>query len=92
MKTAFALRAIAPVFVAMAALVAVGCSDSTTKKDVANARTDLKEARQNTQETAREAQNDVANARQDAREHMVAKPVTPEQATDAQQDVAEARQ
>ena len=37
------------------------------------------------------ARQDVANAQQDAREHIVAKPVTPDQTTDAQQNVADAR-
>jgi DNA repair exonuclease SbcCD ATPase subunit len=92
MKTTFTtLRAIAPAFVAVAALIMAGCSESATQKDVAKAQKNLEQAREKTKEAAHEAQNDVANAQQDARGHIVAKPVTPEQATDAQQNVAEAQ-
>ena len=92
MKTAFTtLRAIAPAFVAAAALVTAGCSETATQKDVVKAQKNLEQAREKTQEAVHEGQNDVANAQQDAREHTVAKPVTSDQVANAQQNVAEAQ-
>jgi DNA repair exonuclease SbcCD ATPase subunit len=85
------LRAMAPAFIAAAAVVVAGCSESTTKKDVAEAQKDLNEARQNTQEAVREGQQDIAATQRDARDHVVNKPVTPDQAADPRNDVADAR-
>jgi chromosome segregation ATPase len=74
-----------------AALIAVGCQESTTNKDVANARKDVREEQQQTAETVREAQKDVAEARRDAQPYSVNKPVTDKDAADARQDVANAQ-
>ena len=85
-------QAFFPACVAVAALMLVGCTESTTRKDVSKAQDNLKDAKQNTQEAMREGQQDVAEARRDAQEHTTAKPVTPEDTTDARQDIADARQ
>jgi DNA repair exonuclease SbcCD ATPase subunit len=73
-------------------MMMLGCSESTTRKDVASAQQELDKAKQNTAEAVQEGRKDIDGAQQDAREHTAAKPVTPEQATDANQDVAAARQ
>jgi hypothetical protein len=75
-----------------AALAAVGCEEGTTQKDVADARQNLDEARQETRETAQEGREEVADARQEAQEHTAAKPVTPDENADARNEVADARQ
>jgi chromosome segregation ATPase len=80
-----------PAFLSAAALVASGCAESTSEKDVANARKDLREEQQQTAETMREAQKDVADARRDAAPYTVNKPVTPEDAAEARQDIADAQ-
>src|SRR5688572_27715552 len=68
MKTAFTtLRAIAPAVVAATAIIIAGCSETTTRKDVADAQKDLDEARQDTQETVREGRQDIAAAQKDTR-------------------------
>jgi hypothetical protein len=76
---------------AATALIAIGCSDTTTRKDVATAQQNLDDARKNTQETVHNAQQDVHDAQTDAREHVVSKPITPDATTDAQHDVANAK-
>jgi chromosome segregation ATPase len=86
------LRAVFPALVGALALVAAGCTESTTRSDVADAQEDLKDARQETAETTREAKEEIAEARQDAQEHTVGKPVDPEDRTEAANDVADARQ
>jgi DNA repair exonuclease SbcCD ATPase subunit len=59
----------------LAAAVAVGCSESTTRKDVASAQEKLDKAHANAQDTVQQAHNDVSDAQRTAQEHMVAKPV-----------------
>ena len=59
----------------LAAAVAVGCSESTTRKDVASAQEKLDKAHANTQDAVQQAHNDVADAQRTAQEHIVAKPV-----------------
>src|SRR4029079_4700095 len=86
-----ALRAILPRLVGGATLVALGCQESTTHKDVANARKNLEDARQETKQTIQEGQNDVAETQRDAQQHTAAKPVTPDDNAEARHDVAEAR-
>jgi hypothetical protein len=73
------------------ALVAVGCQEATTEKDVADARQDVREEQRETADTVRDAQKDVADARQDAQPYTVNRPVTGEDAAEARQDVADAR-
>jgi hypothetical protein len=93
MRTTFrTLWALFPACIAAVALVTLGCSDSTTHKDVAKAKQNLDESRQKTADAMQEGQKGIANAQQDAREHMVAKPVTPEENAKAQQDVAVAKE
>lgn len=91
---------------ALLGLAATGCTEGTTRKDVASAQQTLDQAKQNTAEVVQDARNDVADAQRDAREHMVAKPVTPDTSTavdangnyihnntiDAQHDIAVAQQ
>jgi chromosome segregation ATPase len=73
------------------ALVAGGCAESTTEKDVASARKELREEQKQTAETVRDAQKDVADARRDAAPYTVNKPVADSDATEARQDVANAQ-
>ncbi|MEX2317256.1 MAG: hypothetical protein WD669_08895 [Pirellulales bacterium] len=76
--------------VAGVALVVAGCTESTTPKDVARAKQDLREEQQETREAQREAQQDFEAAQRDAR--TVNKPVVDTEAmTDAQRNVAEAQ-
>jgi hypothetical protein len=73
------------------ALIAVGCQEATTDKDVADARKNLREEQQQTAETVRDAPKDVADARRDAQPYTVNKPVTNKDAADARQEVADAK-
>jgi hypothetical protein len=73
----------------LAVVGAVGCSEGTTRKDVASARDKLDKEKQQTAETVREAQRDVADA-QNTKEHTAAKPVTPDQTPADQQRIADA--
>src|SRR5437762_9289697 len=77
--------------VVLAALVSIGCSQETSRKDVASARDKLQKEQQQTTETARQGQRDIADAQQKAQEHTVAKPVTTDQPTKEQQKVADAQ-
>src|SRR6185436_1925591 len=61
-----------------ALLVAIGCSQETTRKDVANAQDKLQKERQQTQETIQDAKQDVADAQRRGQEYTTAKPVTPD--------------
>jgi colicin import membrane protein len=71
------------------ALVLAGCAESTTQKEVAKAKQNLREEQQETREAVREAQQNVAEAQQDAR--TVNKPVVDNEAmADAQRKVNEA--
>jgi hypothetical protein len=88
------MKALAKTFAAALAattLIAAGCSESTTRKDVASAQQKLDDARKNTQDAVQDARQDVREAQIDAREHVVAKPVTPDQSTEAQREVADTR-
>lgn len=78
-----------PALLAGLALVAAGCAESTTEKDVANAQKKLREEQQQTAETVRDAQKDVADARHDAAPYTVNKPIMDKDAADARQDVAD---
>jgi len=84
-------RLLLPSLAALAVLATLGCSEGTTRKDVASARDKLQKEQQQTAETVREAQRDVADAHQKATEHTAAKPVTPDQPTADQQKVADAK-
>src|SRR5690242_9695926 len=68
-------RLFSSIALALAAAVAIGCSEGTTRKDVANAQDKLDKAHANTQEAMQQAKNDVADAQRTAQEHYVAKPV-----------------
>ena len=85
MKTALKMLA------ALAVVVTVGCSEGTTRKDVANARDKLQKEHEQTADAVNQGQRDVAAAQQKATEHTVAKPVTPEAPTADQQKVADAQ-
>src|SRR5438874_13622586 len=74
------------VFVAVALAVAIGCSQETTRKDVAGARETLDKQQQKTAETQQQAQREIAEAQQKAQEHTAAKPVTPDQTTPTRED------
>jgi hypothetical protein len=71
----------------LAAAMAVGCSESTTRKDVASAQEKLDKARANTQEAAQQAKNEVADAQRNVQEHTVAKPIVTDQPIDNRQDI-----
>src|SRR5262249_50675630 len=76
--------------VALAAVMAVGCSDSTTRKDVASAQEKLDKAHANTQDAIQEAKNDVSDAQRNAQEYTVAKPIVtdqPVQPLETRQDI-----
>ena len=79
-------------FVAGLALVAAGCTETTTRKDVAEAQRDVREEQQDVREAAREGQQEVAAAQRDA-QHTVNRPVMEanESVADANRNVAEAR-
>jgi hypothetical protein len=85
------MRTILKMFAALAVVVSVGCSEGTTRKDVANAQDKLQKERQQTADAVTQGQRDVADAQQRAEEHTVAKPVTPDQPTTEQQKVADAQ-
>ncbi len=83
-----------PALVAM--LVTIGCSQETTRKDVASAQDKMQKEHQRTQETIQDQKNKVADAQQNAQEHTAAKPVTPDTTaandqTKDQQKVADAQ-
>jgi hypothetical protein len=90
MKTAF-YTWLVPLFVVLAVIVAVGCSESTTRKDVASARDKLQKEQQQTTDAIHQGQRDIADAQQKAQEHTVAKPVTPGQPDKDQEKVADAK-
>jgi len=79
------------VFAALAVIVVVGCSDSTTRKDVANARDKLQKEQQQTADTVHEGQRDIADAQQKAQGYTAAKPVTPDQPDKYQEKAADAQ-
>ena len=62
---------------AIALVALVGCSEGTTRKDVANAQDKLQKERAQTTETIHEGQQDVADAQRKAQNYTAAKPVTP---------------
>ena len=76
---------------AATALIAAGCSETTTRKDVAKAQQNLDDARQNTQDAVHDARQEVTDAQRDAQTHVVAKPVTPDRSTYDERNVAEAQ-
>jgi type IV secretory pathway VirB10-like protein len=86
------MRTILKMLAALAVVVSVGCSENTTRKDVASARDKLQNEHQQTADTIHQGQRDVADAQHRAGEHTVAKPVTPDQPTTEQQKVADAQQ
>lgn len=81
-----------PAIMTGVALSFSGCAESTTQKDVADAREELREEQKETADTIRDAREDVAEAQREAQPYTVNKPVTPEDAAEARQEVAEARQ
>src|SRR5262249_25561768 len=88
-------RALVPTLAAVAVLVTLGCSQDTTRKDVAGARDKLQKEQQQTSDTIRQGQQDVADAQQRAQEHIANKPVTTDQTATPdkyQEKVADTRQ
>jgi hypothetical protein len=85
-------RTLLPAVAAFAIVAILGCSEGTSRKDVASARDKLQKEQQQTAETVQEAKRDVAEAQQSAQEHTTAKPVTSDQPTNEQQKVADAQQ
>lgn len=63
---------------ALLGLAAAGCTEGTTRKDVASAQQKLDQAKQDTADAVHDAKNDIADVQRDAREHMVNKPVIPD--------------
>jgi hypothetical protein len=74
----------------LAIVVFVGCSEGTSRKDVASAGDKLQKEQQQTMDAVRQGQRDVADAQQRVEQHTVAKPVTPDQPMD-QRKVADAQ-
>ena len=91
MRTKWQTAGFFPALLAGLALVAAGCAESTTERDVADAREDLREEQKETADAAREGQQEVADARCDAQPYTVNKPVTGEDAAEARQEVADAQ-
>src|SRR3954465_8416801 len=56
-------------------VVAIGCNQTTTRKDVASAQDKLQKEQQKTSDTIRESQRDLVDAQQRGQEHRVARPV-----------------
>jgi hypothetical protein len=73
------MRTILKMLAALAVVMAVGCSESTSRKDVASARDKLQKEQQQTADAVHQGQRDVTDAQQRAEQHTVAKPVTPDQ-------------
>jgi hypothetical protein len=69
----------------------VGCSEGTSRKDVASARDKLQKEQQQTADAVHQGQRDVADAQQRAEQHTVGKPVTSDQPTADQRKVADAQ-
>jgi len=84
-------RILLPTVAAIAVLAMLGCSESTSRKDVAGARDKLQKEQQQTADTVHQGQQDVADAQRKAEEHTVAKPVTPDQPSAEQKKVADAQ-
>lgn len=89
------LRTLAHVTLAALAVVALGCQQATTERDVADAREDLREEQQDVADAKADAQADVAEEQQDvdAARREAMKPVLDENENirDEQADVAEAQ-
>ena len=58
-------HALLPSFAALAVSATLGCSEGTTRKDVASARDKLQKEQQQTADTIHEGQQDVADAQPD---------------------------
>jgi hypothetical protein len=80
-------RIFSSVALVVAAAMAVGCSESTTRKDVASAQEKLDKAHANTQEAVQQAKNDVSDAQRNVQERTVAKPVVTDQPIETRQDI-----
>ena len=80
-----------PASAAVAMLITVGCSQGTTRKDVADARQNVQEEKQETAQAQKEGQQNVAEAQHEVQQRTANKPVTPEQQNEVQQNVAEAK-
>jgi hypothetical protein len=78
---AFKMKTITKAMALLALFAILGCSESTSRKDVASARDKLQKEQQRTTETMHEGQRDIADAQQRAQEHTVAKPVTTDATT-----------
>src|SRR5215216_5111373 len=87
----YQMRTFLKVIAALAVVVVVGCSESTSRKDVASARDKLQKEQQQTADAVNQGQRDVADAQQRAEQRTVAKPVTPDQPTTDQRKVADAQ-
>lgn len=66
---------------ALLGFAALGCSEGTTRKDVATAQQNLDEAKQNTADAVRDNQNNADGQASTAQEHTAAKPITPDNTT-----------
>lgn len=80
-----------PAILIGSAILATGCAESTTEKDVGAARENLREEQRETAETVRDAQRDVADARHDAQPYTVNRPVNDQAAAEARQEIADAQ-
>jgi len=85
------MRTFSTIVAALAVVVFLGCSEGTSRKDVASARDKLQKEQQQTADAVHQGQRDVADAQQRAEQHTVGKPVTPDQPTADQRKVADAQ-
>jgi hypothetical protein len=79
------------VILGLVSAMMVGCSEGTSRKDVASAQEKLDKAHANTQEAVQEAKNDVADAQRNAQEYTAGKPVITNQPIDTRADVRDNR-
>lgn len=71
---------------------ALGCADSTTQEDVADAREEVREEQQDVAEAKEEANENIAEAQDNTQEYTASKPVTDDEAADAHAELAETQQ
>src|SRR3954447_18171298 len=84
------MRTFSKIVAALAVVVFLGCSEGTSRKDVASARDKLQKEQQQTADAVHQGQRDVADAQQRAQERTVGKPVMPDQPTAEERKVSDA--
>jgi len=85
------MKTIPKMFALLAVVAFVGCSEGTSRKDVASARDKLQKEQQQTSDAIHQGQRDVMDAQQRAEQRTAAKPVTPEPTTTDDRKIADAQ-